>query len=155
MSKDQQIVNFTVGNVEYGVPVSQVKEVRDIQKVTPVPGAPPYVDGVTNLRGQIITILDLSKRLNLSGEGGGRDKVIVIETHSSTVGVVVDTVTEVSDIPEEDIQDNLVRDQSQDYIIGIGKQDGKLVVVLDLLKIVNDATSNIDMSPMAEMMVTA
>ena len=54
-----QIVNFTVGDVNYGAPVEQVREVRDVQAVTPVPGAPSYVEGVTNLRGQIITVMDL------------------------------------------------------------------------------------------------
>ena len=62
---DLQIVNFTVDNVNYGVPVDQVREVRDMQSVTPVPGAPAYVEGVTNLRGQIITVVNLRKRLGL------------------------------------------------------------------------------------------
>jgi purine-binding chemotaxis protein CheW len=65
-SGDFQIVNFTVDNINYGVPVEQVREVRDMQSVTPVPGAPSYVEGVTNLRGQIITVFDLRKRLGLS-----------------------------------------------------------------------------------------
>ena len=59
---DIQIVNFTVDTVDYGVPVEQVREVRDMQSVTPVPGSPIFVEGVTNLRGQIITVMDLRKR---------------------------------------------------------------------------------------------
>ncbi len=93
-----QIVNFTVDNVNYGVPVDQVREVRDMQSVTPVPGAPAYVEGVTNLRGQIITVIDLRKRLGIAGGNGAGEKILIIDLEKSAVGVVVDSVTEVSTI---------------------------------------------------------
>jgi chemotaxis signal transduction protein len=72
---DLQIVNFTVDDVNYGVPVEQVREVRDMQQVTRVPGAPDYVNGVTNLRGQIITVVDLRKRLGLADVHNGSEKI--------------------------------------------------------------------------------
>ncbi len=155
MTEYHQIVNFTVGEVGYGVPVDQVREVRDCQEVTPVPGSPHWVEGVTNLRGQIITIVDLSKRLNLPHSEGGRGKIIVVETSRTTVGVIVDSVTEVSDIDKEDVSNNIMTEQGTDYIIGIGKQDNTLVVMLDLTKIVEDAGAQVDMTPYMDMMVTA
>ncbi len=76
---DMQIVNFTIGEVNYGVPVEQVREVRDMQTVTPVPGSPAFVEGVTNLRGQIITVMDLRKRLGLPQKDGAGEKILIID----------------------------------------------------------------------------
>jgi purine-binding chemotaxis protein CheW len=134
---DFQIVNFTVDNINYGVPVEQVREVRDMQSVTPVPGAPSYVEGVTNLRGQIITVFDLRKRLGLPEKKGAGEKILVIDLDKSAVGVVVDAVTEVSTIKEADVEKNMeVTSALGDFILGVGKQNDHLAVILDISKIV-------------------
>jgi purine-binding chemotaxis protein CheW len=134
---DMQIVNFTVDNVRYGVPVEQVREVRDMQAVTPVPGAPSYVEGVTNLRGQIITVVDLRKRLGLPEKEGSGEKIMIIDLEKSAVGVVVDAVTEVSTIREADVEKNMeVTSALGDFILGVGKQSDHLAVILDISKIV-------------------
>ncbi|MEM2241971.1 MAG: chemotaxis protein CheW [Candidatus Bathyarchaeia archaeon] len=140
MTKDEylQIVNFTMGNINYGVPVDQVREVRDMQAVTPVPGAPPYVRGVTNLRGQIVTIIDLRKRLGLPSKEDGSEKIIIIEMGDYAVGVVVDSVTEVSTIPWRDIERHVdVATTLKDCVIGIGKMAEKLIIILDIAKIIS------------------
>lgn len=132
-----QIVNFTVDDVNYGVPVDQVREVRDMQAVTRVPGAPDYVEGVTNLRGQIITVIDLRKRLGLADGNSSSEKIMIIDLDKSAVGVVVDTVTEVTTIKDADIQRNLeVTAQLGDFILGVGKQSDRLSLILDISKIV-------------------
>jgi purine-binding chemotaxis protein CheW len=139
MSKtgDLQIVNFTVDNVNYGVPVEHVREVRDMQSVTRVPGAPEYVKGVTNLRGQIITVIDLRKRLGLSEGSGVGEKIMIIDLEKSAVGVVVDSVTEVSTIKAKDIQRDMeISAQLSDFMLGVGKQDNHLSLILDISKIV-------------------
>jgi purine-binding chemotaxis protein CheW len=142
-TEDVQIVNFSVGDVNYGVPVDQVREVRDVQAVTPVPGAPNYVEGVTNLRGQIITVMDLRKRLDIEKEGEG-EKIIVIEMGKVVVGVLVDNVTEVSTIAGADIERNMqVTRKLDDYFVGVGKQEEKLVVILDLAKIISDVEDDL------------
>ncbi len=134
---DFQIVNFTVDNINYGVPVEQVREVRDMQAVTPVPGAPAYVEGVTNLRGQIITVFDLRKRLGLAEKKGSGEKILIIDLDKSAVGVVVDAVTEVSTIREADVEKNIeVTSALGDFILGVGKQNDQLAVILDISKIV-------------------
>ncbi len=135
---DFQIVNFTVDDVNYGVPVDQVREVRDMQSVTPVPGAPAYVEGVTNLRGQIITVVDLRKRLGLPEKTGIGEKIMIIDLNkSAAVGVVVDSVTEVSTIREVDVEKNMeVTSALGDFILGVGKQNDHLSVILDISKIV-------------------
>ena len=135
---DLQIVNFTVDNIHYGVPVEQVREVRDMQAVTPVPGSPPYVEGVTNLRGQVITVVDLRKRLGLSGgSGAAAGKIMIIDNDKSAVGVVVDSVTEVSTLKEGDVERNSeVTAALGDFIMGVGKQSDHLSLILDVSKIV-------------------
>lgn len=134
---DLQIVNFTVDNVHYGVPVEQVREVRDMQTVTPVPGSPPYVEGVTNLRGQVITVIDLRKRLGLAEGNGTGEKIMIIDLEKLAVGVVVDSVTEVSTIKKEDVETNTdITSTLGDFIVGIGKQDNHLSLILDISKIV-------------------
>jgi Chemotaxis signal transduction protein len=136
-NSELQIVNFTVDDVNYGVPVDQVREVRDMQAVTRVPGAPEYVEGVTNLRGQIITVIDLRKRLGLADGNSSNEKIMIIDLEKSAVGVVVDTVTEVTTIKETDIQRNLeVTAQLGDFILGVGKQSDRLSLILDISKIV-------------------
>lgn len=132
-----QIVNFTIDDVNYGVPVEQVREVRDMQAVTRVPGAPEYVEGVTNLRGQIIIVIDLRKRLGLADGNSSSEKIMIIDLEKSAVGVVVDTVTEVTTVKETDIQRNLeVTAQLGDFILGVGKQSDRLSLILDISKVI-------------------
>jgi purine-binding chemotaxis protein CheW len=134
---DMQIVNFQVDNVNYGVPVEQVREVRDMQAVTPVPGSPPYVQGVTNLRGQVITVVDLRKRLGLASGNGSGEKIMIIDLEKLAVGVVVDSVTEVSTLKASDLERSRdVTASLGDFIIGVGKQEGHLSLILDVTKIV-------------------
>lgn len=140
---EQQIVNFTVGEVNYGVPVEQVREVRDLQSVIPVPGSPSYVTGMSNLRGQLITIMDLQKRLNIDANGGLNKKIIIIERDAHSVGVIVDTVTDVSIIPDDDIQSNMdLTTQYASYVIGVGKLNEDLVVILDLVNVISDVSDS-------------
>lgn len=150
MSKSDymKIVNFVIGDINYGVPVEQVREVRDMQALTPVPGAPPYVLGVTNLRGQIVTIIDFRKRLNLPArkEGEG-EKIMIIEVGEQAVGVVVDTVTDVLTIPWKDIERKIkVATTLTDSLLGIGKIADKLVIILDLAKLISKSAEEIDMN---------
>ena len=131
---DMQIVNFTIGDVNYGVPVEQVREVRDMQTVTPVPGSPAFVKGVTNLRGQVITVMDLRTRLGLP-EKTNSDKIIIIDLGKHAIGVLVDSVTEVSTIHEPDIEKNSeVTSTLDESIIGVGKQGDRLTIILDVAK---------------------
>lgn len=132
---DIQIVNFTIGEVNYGVPVEQVREVRDMQTVTPVPGSPAFVEGVTNLRGQIITVMDLRKRLGLPTKDGTGEKILIIDLGKHAIGVVVDSVTEVSTIRGNDIEKNSeVTSSLDESIIGVGKQANHLTIILDVAK---------------------
>jgi purine-binding chemotaxis protein CheW len=141
---DMQIVNFTIGEVNYGVPVEQVREVRDMQTVTPVPGSPAFVEGVTNLRGQIITVMDLRKRLNLPKKGDSSEKIIIIDLGKQAIGVVVDAVTEVSTIRGPDIEKNSeVTTTLDESILGVGKQGNHLTIILDIAKTITKVQSGV------------
>ncbi len=141
---DLQIVNFTIDNVHYGVPVEQVREVRDMQAVTPVPGSPTYVEGVTNLRGQVITVVDLRKRLGLADGTSVNEKIMILDLEKLPIGIVVDSVTEVSTLKETDIETNKqVTSTLGDYILGIGKQDDHLSLILDISKFVSSIPTQI------------
>ena len=140
---DMQIVNFTIGDVNYGVPVEQVREVRDMQTVTPVPGSPAFVEGITNLRGQIITVMDLRKRLGLSEKSKTAEKIIIIDLGKHAIGVVVDSVTEVSTIREPDIEKNSeVTSTLDESILGVGKQGNHLTIILDIAKTIAKVQKN-------------
>jgi purine-binding chemotaxis protein CheW len=140
---DIQIVNFTIGEVNYGVPVEQVREVRDMQTVTPVPGSPAFVEGVTNLRGQIITVMDLRKRLGLSERSKTAEKIIIIDLGKHAIGVVVDSVTEVSTIREPDIEKNSeITSTLDESILGVGKQGNHLTIILDIAKTIAKVQKN-------------
>jgi purine-binding chemotaxis protein CheW len=142
-NSDLQIVNFTINNTNYGVPVEQIREVRDMQAVTPVPGAPAYVEGVTNLRGQIITVIDLRKRLGIAASSVIGEKILIVDLEKTAVGVVVDSVTEVSTIKETDVEKNSnVTSTLGDFILGVGKQNDHLSVILDITKIVSKPKDN-------------
>lgn len=144
MDMDHQIVNFTVGNVRYGVPVEQVREVRDLQEVIPVPGSPHYVRGMSNLRGDLITVMDLQKRLALKDGDGDKNKIIIVEAEDTSVGVIVDTVTDVSIISGENVQSNMdIATQNEKHVIGVGKQEDELVVILDLYKVIRRVSDSL------------
>jgi purine-binding chemotaxis protein CheW len=144
---DLQIVNFTIGEVSYGVPVEQVREVRDMQTVTPVPGAPDFVEGVTNLRGQIITVMDLRKRLGLPQKNGSGEKIIIIDLGKHAIGVVVDSVTEVSTIRGPDIEKNSeVTSTLDESILGVGKQGNHLTIILDVAKTISKASKQVEIT---------
>jgi len=128
-SADEAIlVVFTLVDGLYGVNVSQVREITSMRETTPVPNSPHYVDGVTNLRGQVTTVTDLMRRFGLPDkENDDRSRVIVVEPDGVPVGMVVDSVSEVlrggANIDSE-------------YIRGVGKRgDGALIILLDLEKL--------------------
>lgn len=139
-SDELQVVNFTLDDVNYGVPVEQVREVRDILSVMPVPGAPDHIIGVTNLRGQVIPVMDLRRRLGIARKDKSGESLIVIGTEKALVGVIVDSVTEVSTINASDLEkDKEALGALGESIIGIGKQQNRLTIILDVADILAKA----------------
>ncbi len=137
MSDEIQIVNFAVGEANYGVPVEQVREILGMHPIDPVPGAQEYLLGIANLRGQIIQIVDLKMLLNITSDNSNY-QIIWVQRSDCQVGIIVEDVTEVSTIGSEDYEISANDGTGVNrYILGIGKQDDKLVIIMDLHKLID------------------
>lgn len=136
-SKDVHLVTFNLGE-EYGVPISQVREIVRVGGITMVPNSPSYMAGVINLRGRVLSVLSLRKRLGLSEkEISSASRIVVTEIGSKVIGLLVDAVSHVIKIPRESVEaaPEEVLEADTDYITGVGKLNNKMVILLDLDKL--------------------
>jgi len=136
-----QLVSFKVGDEEFGVDILKVQEINRMIEITQVPDSPPDVEGVVNLRGKVIPVVDLRKRFGLtSREETIHTRIIVVELTNQTVGFIVDEVKEVLRIPSSVMEPppDLAVGRNADYIIGIGKLDNRLLTLLDLEKVMSN-----------------
>lgn len=136
-----QLVSFNIGDEEFGVDILGVQEINRMTEVTRVPNAPSYVEGVINLRGKVIPVIDLRKRLMMNARGHDQDtRIIVVEIENKVIGFVVDKVNEVLRIPQSvtEAPPSMVSGIKSDYITAIGKLTDRLIILLDLDKILSD-----------------
>jgi purine-binding chemotaxis protein CheW len=134
-----QLVSFCIGNEEYGVDILRVQEINRTMEVTRVPNSPQYVEGVINLRGRVIPVIDLRARFGMPRiEWDKSTRIVVVELQGVTVGFVVDSVNEVLRIPRSVIEPPpmFAAGGNSDYITGVGKLEDRLLILLDLEKIV-------------------
>jgi len=131
-----QLVVFQLGKEEYAVDITQSKEIIKIDKITNVPNTPDYVRGVINLRGQIIPVVDLRKRFNISDQCQ-REKVITVEVNDTLIGLVVDAVNEVFwfDLEELAPAPEVDGGIKQEFIKGVIQRGERLLVLIDLKKL--------------------
>ncbi len=130
-----QLVTFSIGDEEFGVDILKVQEIIRTMEITKVPRAPEFVEGVINLRGKVIPIIDLRRRFGLSPRSHDKDtRIIVIEINKMIVGFVVDSVSEVLRIPASTVEPPppVVAGLESDYISGVGKLEDRLLILLDL-----------------------
>ncbi len=135
---EMQLVVFDLASEYYGVDIGDVREIIRMQTVTRVPGAPPYVEGLINLRGQVIPVVDLRKRLELVvGEQTNESRIVWVTINGQDVGVIVDAVTEVLRIPLSSIEppSSMVSSVDSDYLRGIAKLESRLIILLDMGKV--------------------
>jgi purine-binding chemotaxis protein CheW len=138
MAKDVQIVGFRVGSETFGVPISLVHEIVRVPEITSVPEAPNCVEGVINLRGKIISVVDLRKRFGEKQiQAGKKNRILVAEIDGKMVGLIVDAASEVLKISPSDIEPppNVFDESDVNYVTGVGKLHGRLVIMVDLSKI--------------------
>jgi len=134
----RQLVTFTLGSEEYGVDIMRVQEIIRFQNVTHVPQMPSFIEGVINLRGIVIPVIDLRKRFQLAEPGHtANTRIIVVNVGAKTTGIVVDAVSEVLRLPEDQIEPPppVVSGIGHEYLQGVGKVQGRLLILLDLDKI--------------------
>ena len=132
-----QLVSFKIGDVEFGVDILRVQEINKMMELTVVPNTPSFVEGVVNLRGRIIPVLNLRSRLGLEvKEYDSETRIIVVELEDKTIGFIVDEVKEVLRIPKSitEAPPQVVSGVDSDYITAIGKLEDRLLLLLDLTK---------------------
>lgn len=135
-----QVVSFRLGGEEYGVDIAQVQEIIRMVEVTKVPRAPHFMEGVINLRGQLIPIIDLRTRFGMSRIPPTKStRIVVTEIGNKRVGIVVDAVSEVLNIPIENVEDapEMVAGVGTEYIQGVGKLGERLIIMLDLTMVIS------------------
>lgn len=143
---EMQLVVFDLASEYYGVDIGDVREIIRMQAVTRVPGAPPFVEGIINLRGQIIPVVDLRKKLALNVSDQTADSRIVwVTINEQDVGVMVDAVTEVLRVPLASIEppSSMVGSVDSDYLRGIAKLEDRLIILLDLGKVLSLADKKV------------
>jgi purine-binding chemotaxis protein CheW len=135
-----QLVTFSIGEEEFGVDILKVQEIIRMMGITKVPKAPNFVEGVINLRGNVIPIVDLRKRFGLDArEHDKHTRIIVIEINSTIVGFIVDAVSEVLRIPAGTVEPPppVVAGFDSEYISGVGKLEDRLLILLDLNRLLS------------------
>lgn len=133
-----QLVSFKIGDEEFGVNILKVQEIIRMLQITKVPNAPAFVEGVVNLRGKVIPIIDLRSRLNmLRRDNDSKTRIIVVEIEGKIVGFVVDEVSEVLRIPKSitEAPPTVVSGINSEYITAVGKLEDRLIILLDLDKV--------------------
>jgi purine-binding chemotaxis protein CheW len=133
-----QLVTFKLGTEEFGVDILKVQEINKMMSITKIPNAPAFIEGVINLRGKIIPIVDLRKRLGFREQPYDKStRIIVVELEGLVLGFIVDSVSEVLRIPANTIEPppSMVAGIESEYIEGVGKLDDRLLILLELKKI--------------------
>jgi len=138
MSRELHIVGFQVGRETYGVPITSLHEIVRVPEITAVPDAPDYLEGVINLRGKIVSVMDLRKRF---GEKQAllkkQNRILVVEHGGRLAGLIVDSASEVLKIPSDAVEPPpaVFQEGGLNCVTGLGKVGGRLVVLLDMSKL--------------------
>jgi len=139
--EEVQLVVFRLGEEEFGVNIHQVREIVRLVPITPIPRAPEFIEGVVNLRGQILAVMDLAKRLDVpSKPRSEKTRIVVVELEDNVVGMIVDEVSEVLRIPISKVEKTpqiIESEISQRYITGVGKLEDRLLILIDLAAILS------------------
>ena len=138
----EQVVVLELAGEAYAVEIGRVQEIIRMQPITRIPNGPPWIEGVTNLRGRVIPVLDLRRRLGLpAGQTTRRSRIVVAELGEHTVGLVVDGVSEVLRVPPEAVEppSSLVTTADSVYLRAVANIGERLVLLLDLSRLLSSA----------------
>jgi len=138
MEKDYQVVGFRIGNETYGVRIGSVREIVRVPEITIVPNAPEAIEGVINLRGKIIPVMDLRKRFgNVGIQPDKKNRILVVELESRLLGLIVSSASEVLKIPPSEIEPpgTVFAEGESSYVTGVGKLKGRLIILLDIARL--------------------
>ncbi len=137
--KDKRFLAFSLGEEEYAVPLLSVKEVIAMPEITAIPYTPPHFLGIMNLRGQVISVIDLRLKFNMKATSNQETAVIICDLSPLCLGIVVDSVNQVLSLTEEDIQPRpeVESNKKTDYIMGVTRHDKNLILLLDIVRTLN------------------
>jgi purine-binding chemotaxis protein CheW len=153
MEKELHIVGFRVGRETYGVPIKLILEIVRVPEITAVPDAPDHIEGVINLRGKIVSIIDLRKRFREKQITHSRhNRILIMELGGRLAGLVVDGASEVMKIPATDIEPPPAgfQDSGLQCVTGVAKFGGRLVVLLDITKLLQREVQGLQAAIRAE-----
>lgn len=136
---DERYLCFRLGKERYAIPLLAVREVIAPPDTTPVPHAPPYFVGIMNLRGQVISVMDLRTKLGIKPDQSAETAIIIFDFHPNSVGVVVDSIDSVINASPEDVVDKpeLQNNKAADSILGVFRSQDGLVLLIDVAKTLN------------------
>jgi purine-binding chemotaxis protein CheW len=149
MNQELHIVGFKVGRETYGVPITSLHEIVRVPEITAVPDAPDYMEGVINLRGKIVSVIDLRKRFHEPKTAlNRRNRILVMEHGGRLSGLIVDSASEVIKIPAADVEPapTVLQDGGLNCVTGLGKYHGRLIVLLDISKLLENSEAQKDKS---------
>ncbi|PKL81803.1 MAG: chemotaxis protein CheW [Ignavibacteriae bacterium HGW-Ignavibacteriae-3] len=138
LTEHLHIVSFKIGDEEYGVDILNVQEINKMTAITKVPNSPVFVEGVINLRGRIIPVIDFRTRLKLSRKAHDKEtRIIIVEFDGITLGFIVDSVSEVLRIPVDIVEapPSIIAGIDSDFIKSVGKLEDRLLILIDLKKV--------------------
>lgn len=141
VADEVQVVAFKLRNEEYGFSILNVQEIKGLTDITRVPFAPDFIKGVINLRGSVLPVIDLKRRLGLEDTPyTSNNRIVIVQYEDVSVGMLVDSVTEVRTIKGEDFDTTRSITASNDsgsrFISGIGKVDGRLIIHLNISEVI-------------------
>ena len=140
MNESVQVATFRLGSEEYGVDISQIQEIIRMVEITRVPRTPAFVEGVINLRGQLIPIVDLRTRFGMERAAPTKSsRIIVTDIGTKRIGMIVDSASEVLTIPLDAIEQapDIIAGVDADYLQGVGKLGERLIILLDLTMVIS------------------
>lgn len=140
MLKRNQVVRFMIGKESFGIDIEKVHEIMTVPDITKVPDTPDFLEGIINLRGKIVSVIDLRKRLRVNGvHRDKKNRILVTEIEGRVVGLIVDEVSEVLRLDPGSIEPppEVVSSVGADYIIGVGKLKDRIILLLDIKKVLN------------------
>lgn len=143
MNRELHIVGFQVGRETYGVPITSLHEIVRVPEITAVPDAPDYLEGVINLRGKIVSVMDLRKRFgDKQAKLKRNNRILVVEHSGKLAGLIVDSASEVLKIAGEDIEapPAVFQEGGLNCVTGLGKVKDRLIVLLDMTKLLSPAS---------------
>jgi purine-binding chemotaxis protein CheW len=134
-----QLVSFHIGGEEFGLDILRVQEIIRVQQLTRVPNSPDFVDGVINLRGKVIPVIALRRRLGLEDIPYDKQtRIVVVEVRGTVLGFIVDSVSEVLRVPSETVEPPpRLGKVDREYVSGVGKLDNRLLILLDVDRLIN------------------